>query len=239
MIAFPILTDYIGRKVGGIHEGKTHEKGESMKQELTMEELGQLLRAKYFEGDGPMLTTDTIIEYPDRSSIVLIERKYAPYGWAIPGGFEEGETQLLEYETTHLAHLPAPKGLRSNRGLNGRKEAHEETGLTVRLYNPDRPFPYKTKDPRATIETDVFIGKGYGLISPAQDEDAKKARIFTLEEVEELINNGGLAFKHHATILADYLQKRKIVDQLYAQQRFQSEDEEFQFFNKVWSGWYI
>ncbi|MDH5379189.1 MAG: NUDIX hydrolase, partial [Gammaproteobacteria bacterium] len=39
----------------------------------------------------PELTVDAIIEW--RDSIVLIERKYPPYGYAIPGGFVDvGET---------------------------------------------------------------------------------------------------------------------------------------------------
>ena len=37
----------------------------------------------------PLLTVDIIIEMIDRPGrpIVLIERKYAPPGWALPGGF--------------------------------------------------------------------------------------------------------------------------------------------------------
>ena len=43
----------------------------------------------------PSITADVIIEMPmlDDKPIILIERKYEPYGWAIPGGFVEvGET---------------------------------------------------------------------------------------------------------------------------------------------------
>ncbi len=43
----------------------------------------------------PLLAADIIIELVDRPErpIVLIERKYAPHGWAIPGGFVDvGET---------------------------------------------------------------------------------------------------------------------------------------------------
>ena len=37
----------------------------------------------------PLLAADTIIELADRPDrpIVLIERRYPPFGWAIPGGF--------------------------------------------------------------------------------------------------------------------------------------------------------
>ncbi len=43
----------------------------------------------------PALTVDIIIEMHDQPNrpIVLIERKYQPHGWAIPGGFVDvGET---------------------------------------------------------------------------------------------------------------------------------------------------
>ena len=43
----------------------------------------------------PSLTVDAIIELADRPGrpIVLIERRYPPFGWALPGGFVDvGET---------------------------------------------------------------------------------------------------------------------------------------------------
>ena len=43
----------------------------------------------------PKLTVDIIIELVDQPGrpILLIERKYPPYGWALPGGFVDvGET---------------------------------------------------------------------------------------------------------------------------------------------------
>ena len=69
----------------------------------------------------PLMATDIIIEYNDgkKEGIVLIERKYPPYGRALPGGhWEEGLTL----------------------GQNAAKEAIEETGLEVRIENPDMPF---------------------------------------------------------------------------------------------------
>ena len=44
----------------------------------------------------PLLTTDIIIELVDRPNrpIVLIERKYPPPGWALPGGFVNQEEPL-------------------------------------------------------------------------------------------------------------------------------------------------
>ena len=39
----------------------------------------------------PQLTADVIIEMPllENKPIILIERKFEPFGWAIPGGFVE------------------------------------------------------------------------------------------------------------------------------------------------------
>ena len=62
----------------------------------------------------PLLTVDIIIEMRDRPGrpIVLIERRYPPAGWALPGGFVDvGET--LEAAAV--------------------REAREETSLDVAL----------------------------------------------------------------------------------------------------------
>ena len=76
----------------------------------------------------PQCTVDIIIEIDKK--IVLIKRKYPPFGWAIPGGFvEKGET---------LENAAA-------------REAKEETGLDLKnlkqfhaYSNPERDSRFHT-----------------------------------------------------------------------------------------------
>ncbi len=129
----------------------------------------------------PKLTADVIIEMPmiDDRPIVLIERKYEPYGWAIPGGFVDvGET---------IASA-------------ARREALEETSLEVELEillgiysNPKRDF-------RGHTVCSVFIGNATG--KPVAADDAKDIALFDPFNVDV-----ELAFDHRQ-ILDDYCKYR-------------------------------
>jgi 8-oxo-dGTP diphosphatase len=122
---------------------------------------------------GPSLTVDFVILLPgDR--VVLIERKYPPPGWALPGGFVD------EGERVDLAAL---------------REAREETGLEVDLVEQFFTYSDPRRDPRRHTVSTVFIGTADG--EPQGADDAAQARAFPWTALPSPI-----AFDH-GEILAD------------------------------------
>ena len=120
----------------------------------------------------PYPTVDIIIEIDGK--IVLIERKYPPLGWAIPGGFvETGET---------LAQA-------------ARREAKEETSLDVTLTELFHCYADPKRDPRHHTISTVFIATATG--TPRADDDAKEIALHGEHDLPPLVFD-------HATILADY-----------------------------------
>lgn len=129
----------------------------------------------------PLVAVDLVIELPDRPSvpIVLIERRYTPYGFALPGGFVDvGET--LERAAI--------------------REAEEETALTVRLVRLLGCYSDPARDPRGHTISAVYVGEARGI--PCAQDDAKAVGIF---DITVLPNS--LAFDHDV-ILRDYLRFR-------------------------------
>ena len=128
----------------------------------------------------PLPTVDVIIEVMD--GIILVERKNNPVGWALPGGFVDyGES--LEQAAV--------------------REAHEETGLDVRLIHQFKTYSDPDRDPRHHTITTVFIAAADGL--PSAGDDAAKTGIFTRDNLPPLVFD-------HAKILADYFSRKKDVD---------------------------
>jgi 8-oxo-dGTP diphosphatase len=130
----------------------------------------------------PHLVTDIIIELldlPDRP-IVLIERKYPPYGLAIPGGFVDVG------ERVEQAAL---------------REAMEETTLAVTLKALLGIYSDPARDTRSHTASAVYVAEAHG--TPLAADDAKAVRIVSVAQLPQ-----ELAFDH-ATILADYLQFRE------------------------------
>ena len=129
--------------------------------------------------EGPYLAADAIIELKS-GGIVLIERKFPPAGWAIPGGF-------VEYgESLEAAAV---------------REAREETGLDVTLTDLLYTYSDPSRDPRQHTITAVFIASADGV--PVGDDDAASAIVVT-----EATLPSPLAFDH-TRVLADYFEFRR------------------------------
>jgi 8-oxo-dGTP diphosphatase len=130
----------------------------------------------------PLIAADIIIElvdFPGRP-IVLIERAYPPYGWAIPGGFVDvGE--MVEHAAT--------------------REAKEEVCLDVHLKGLLGLYSDPSRDTRGHTVTAVYVAEATGI--PKAADDAKNCSLFNLDELPE-----PLAFDH-AQVLADYKKYRE------------------------------
>jgi 8-oxo-dGTP diphosphatase len=125
------------------------------------------------EHRNPAPTVDVVISLPgDR--VVLVARRFAPLGWALPGGFVD------EGETVEAAAV---------------REALEETGLAVRLTALLGVYSDPRRDARKHTMSTVFLGRADG--TPRGRDDAAEARAFGWDALPE-----PLCFDH-AEILAD------------------------------------
>lgn len=129
----------------------------------------------------PLVTVDIIIELEDRPDypIVLIERKYPPYGWALPGGFVDVGERL---ETAAV------------------REAREETSLEVELRSLLGCYSDPSRDQRGHTVSAVYVATARG--EPRAQDDASHLDCFLPDECPDLVFDHGL-------IMRDYLAYRE------------------------------
>lgn len=130
----------------------------------------------------PSLAADIIIElidYPHRP-IILIERAYPPFGWAIPGGFVDVGERVEDAAV---------------------REAQEEVSLKVYLKALLGLYSDPARDNRGHTVTAVYVAEASG--TPVAADDAKNCQIFNVEELPDL-----LAFDHDQ-VLKDYKNYRE------------------------------
>lgn len=124
----------------------------------------------------PLLTVDIIIEMRDRPGrpIVLIERKYPPHGWALPGGFVDVGERL---ETAAL------------------REAREETSLEVELQVLLGCYSDPARDTRGHTVSAVYVATAEG--EPRAQDDARHLACYLPDQCPPLTFD-------HELIMTDY-----------------------------------
>jgi ADP-ribose pyrophosphatase YjhB (NUDIX family) len=130
--------------------------------------------ASVYRYTNPIPTVDIIIALEDKG-IILIKRAKEPFGWAIPGGFVDYGESLEDA---------------------ARREAREETSLTVELIGQFAAYSAPDRDPRHHTISVVFLARAQG--KPEARDDALEVGVFTKENLPS-----PLAFDHEQ-ILADY-----------------------------------
>lgn len=129
----------------------------------------------------PLLTVDIIIELSDRPGrpIVLIERRYPPHGWALPGGFVDVGERLEGAAV---------------------REAMEEVTLEVKLSMLLGCYSDPQRDTRGHTVSAVFIASAEG--EPKASDDAVNVQVFQADNCPQLAFDHGL-------IIQDYLDYRR------------------------------
>ena len=124
----------------------------------------------------PAPTADVVIYEPGRG-VVIIHRRRAPRGFALPGGFiDEGE----QAESAAV------------------REMREETGLDVELTGLLGVYSRPDRDPRQHTLTVAFAGKPLNPDALQAGDDAAQAAFYPLDALPQ-----PLVFDH-AQILADF-----------------------------------
>lgn len=133
-----------------------------------------------FEPKTPYLAVDGVVrlwEGERFKGIVLVERRYEPLGYALPGGFVEMG------ETVEEAVL---------------REVKEETGLDAQIVKLLGVYSEPNRDPRFHVVSVVFVLDASGELRGG--DDAKRTVVFPIEDLpfDKIVFD-------HAKILKDYL----------------------------------
>lgn len=125
----------------------------------------------------PLPTVDIIIEI--ENGIVLIERKNAPKGWALPGGFVDYGERLEDAAI---------------------REAFEETAIRISDLRLLGCYSDPARDSRQHTISTVYVAKGSGSLQAG--DDAANAALFRPDKLPS-----ELCFDH-SQIVRDYLEKK-------------------------------
>jgi 8-oxo-dGTP diphosphatase len=138
-----------------------------------------------YEYPKPSVTTDCIlVKKSSPASVLLIERKYAPFEgkWALPGGFVEIDEDLE---------------------AGAMRELEEETGLANIALCQFKTYGTPGRDPRGRTISVVYYAFIDQEVLPLAGDDATRAEWFPLQTLPPL------AFDHQK-ILEEFMDFMKI-----------------------------
>jgi ADP-ribose pyrophosphatase YjhB (NUDIX family) len=125
----------------------------------------------------PKLAVDVICYHPTSGKIALIERKFPPLGWALPGGFVDiGET--VEEAA--------------------RREMREELNISLKTLQFLGVYSNPKRDPRKHVVSIAFVG--IIVDTPVAGDDALNVQMHLPDVVAHPHSSWTLCFDHRLII---------------------------------------